>query len=153
MNKFFAAITASFSTFFSHLGGHLFGPGFNLSAKERRYSILACTALLLWLAWKAWGLVNGWGATDATTVQGGERLLFAANFSARLHVAVPLLGLGLILSWGFFQVLDRTQAGVRLLHWDAKDNESTEAAKTHNGGLIFAALILGIFFVLAQVIR
>ena len=149
MNKFLPWLKATLSAWSTRF----FGPGFKLTAKERRYSIFLVTALVLWLAWKAWGLLNGWIIADGATVEGGERLLFAANVSARLRVALPLLGLGLIVIGAFFQVLDRTQLGVRLLHWDAKDNESTEAAKTANGGMVLAALIVGIFWVLAQVIR
>lgn len=141
------------SSFLSHLSGHVFAPGFNQTSRARRVHVIGATVLALVLACKAWRYLFGWAHAQAGTVVEGERLLFAANVIARLHVTLPLLGLGLILAWAFFQILDRTRMGARLTHWDSKDTEHTEAAKTRNSGLILASLILGIFIVLAQVVR
>jgi hypothetical protein len=132
---------------------HLFGPGYKQTPGARRVFVILVGLLALILGLKALALLGAWIASPAGTVQEGERLIYAADMSARFRVAIPVLGLGLGLSWLGFQVIDRTRSGERLLHWTVKDTESSESAKVMNGGLIYAAIILGVFIVLAQVIR
>lgn len=139
--------------FFSHLSGIFTGPGFNQTPMVRRVMAVAFGILALVLAWTAWTALTAMSSVEPVTTQQGEQLLFAVNAAARLKLAILIIGVGLMAVAIVFQAFDRTRLGERLLHWSEKDTEQTEAAKTLNSGIVFASIFLGIFFVLAQVIR
>ena len=72
----------------------------------------------------------------------------------RAKAALGLALASIILAWIVFQILDRTRLGKRLWHWSpAADSESSSAAKTLVAGGTFAALLVGLLLLSAQVLR
>lgn len=143
----------SLSSWLSHAAAVVSEPGFKQTRTAKRIAValgLLVTAMLLWLVY---GVLHAWAALEPATVAQGERLLFALAALNRVVAALVLIPLGLFLAWALFQVFDRTKLAEHLMTWRPKDTEASEAAKTRNSGTIFAALLLGIFVVLAQVVR
>lgn len=72
----------------------------------------------------------------------------------RAKAALGLALASIILAWVIFQILDRTRLGKRLWHWSqALDSEGSAAAKTLVAGGTFAALLVGLLLLSAQVLR
>lgn len=153
MFEFIANLFRFLARISSHVGEILTAPGFKQTSTARRIVTIAtllCIALALLGAYR---VVLHWTAVDPQTVIAGERMLYAVNASSRIALAIPAMGLSVFSAWLAFGVLDRTRMGARLLHWAAQDNETTEGAKTRNGGTILAVLILGFCIILAQALR
>lgn len=83
----------------------------------------------------------------------GERLLFALAVMGRGTVALVLVFIGLFLSWLLYQIFDRTRISDHILDLGADDTPEMKASKTANTGRVFAAIVLGVFWMLAQVLR
>jgi hypothetical protein len=140
---------------FSHAANTVTEPGFKQTPASRRVVLAIVTLAVGLLAWSVSHVIQAWTSVSPATdsVQDGERLLFAIAALGRGTVAMVLIPLAVFLALFLFKVIDRTKTGEHLMEWRPKDTEGSEAAKTANAGLIFAALLLGIFIMLAQVIR
>jgi hypothetical protein len=130
-------------------------PGFKTPEPFRRRLLIGvgvlASILVATMAYK----LGRWSALDVTAEsRHWENALQARLIAFRLKVALGLMAGTLGLSYGVYQLLDRSRLGARLLHWDeSHDTEYSAAAKTLTAGLVFSALTLGLLSLASQVLR
>ena len=82
-----------------------------------------------------------------------ESIMSARLVLFRLAVAIPVAVAIVWIAACLFRSLDKSPLGARLFHWSHLDDARVKAEKTANAGLALAAILLGLFLVLAGVLR
>ncbi len=130
-------------------------PGFKTPLEFRRRLLIAVgilfAALVATMAFK----LGRWSALEVSAEsRHWENALQARLILFRIKVAFGLTAGALGLTYGIYQLFDRSRLGARLLHWDeSHDTEYSAAAKTLSAGLMFSAFVLGLLMLAAQVLR
>ena len=130
-------------------------PGFKQSKTAKKALLALVVLAVLFASFTIYNTVQAWTSTApaADSVVEGEHQLFALAVMSRGTVALALVFLGLFLSWLLYQIFDRTRISDHILDWGTDDSAETKASKTANTGRVFAAIVLGVFWMLAQVLR
>lgn len=121
----------------------IFRPGWKADEATRlkvtRAFALAGALAVLWLVLNLiWWGAQLVGADSAMW----DQVVQAKAIMFRVKLAPHLGGAAIACAVVAFHALDHTKLGVRLFKWTINDVEGTEAAKTFNAGLVFAALLI-----------
>jgi len=131
------------------------GSDFELDKDARTRMATAFLVVAAFGGWLTTRALVAWAVLQPTPDNPAWELALQARLA--IFRAKTALGLALgvlLLTWGTFQVLDRTRLGKRLWHWSpGMDSAITSGAKTLSAGIAFAALLLAFTYLAGQVIR